>query len=181
MKKGKVKEKETKNKADMRRIPEGYVLCESGFPSLEELTKKSEAAHKLGYITINDLICVLASDDIYKKEELSAYWDSLQINKRKKFPNNIAMFEKRVSVGFLFEKMTSKSVNGSRKVKPFIGLTGTNLNRDRLLGRPCLCTNRTITKRKYHTTSFTIPKDNSNRRKQYYLIHIKKYLKPKKL
>jgi len=111
---------------DVLLTSEGLDRIELMFENLEDVTKISRLAHKLGYITINSLAYILASDDIYEEETLSGYWDELQINTRKKFPDDISTLEKRVGVWLsILERWTSKSIDGNRTgLKPIAGLRG---------------------------------------------------------
>jgi len=69
MKKSISKGNRTKDKEDDHEwpVPEGYIHVKSRRPNLKKLIEISKFALKLGYITINDLACILALDNIYKK------------------------------------------------------------------------------------------------------------------
>jgi hypothetical protein len=92
-----------------RSIPSPTVIA-TKLPDTEELSRIADTARRDGFITINDLVCVLSSDHSYT-DRLPECWHEFQLNIRISFPNDISTSESRVRVWIgLFKRWTIKTV-----------------------------------------------------------------------
>lgn len=123
------KEVENDNPNALPPLPPGWTVQEPTSPDGEQLRKFCHEARLNGFLILDQLISILASDEIYQ-DYLPKLWERFRVDIRKEFPDDITSPLKRRGVWYaLLERWTNGTVSAVvAGLNPIRSLPGGYLN-----------------------------------------------------